>query len=712
MWIGKFALFLAFAAAQLAIAQPVTVDYVEVELVSEPQSIRPGEPFTVALRIDPEPGWYTYWRNPGDVGLATRIDWALPEGSETGEIQWPFPKSFDADGIVSHGYDSEVLLLTEIRPPASWPADQPFVINANAFWLMCHDVCIPGNAELTLTLPVTDAEPQPDPRWQVAFKLTRRLIPQPTDQAEAYFELDGGQFSLLTRSDAPLFANAREVVYLPYENDLIVNTEAQRFEARPNRLYLTQRGNAEPSDIPASLGGAIRITSGVSESSFAVAETVYEIKASHGLPATMAMPEEVVPRGAKLATDGLPFTLLLALGGGLLLNLMPCVFPVLSLKIMSVVESAHCTPREQRLHGIAYTLGVLVFFTIIGGLLLLLRAGGESIGWGFQLQSPWFVGFLIYLLFVMALSFAGTIEFGAGFMGFGDSLAGRGGYVGSFFTGVLAVVVASPCSAPFMGTAIGVGLSQPPLISLSIFLTLGLGMALPFLVIAFVPALGRVFPKPGPWMNVFRQSMAFPLYLTVVWLIWVLGRQTGIDGVAIVLCGMILLRFAIWVWSFQSQTAGGRRKLGWALTWGPVIGALMLLQLPFLNAPLEAGDVVAEAGSKSGWQSFSAERLAQLRSQNKPVFVNMTADWCMICLANERVALSFPSVTRNFKDKGVALLKGDWTNRDPEITRYLQQYGREGVPLYVLYPAQPEGKPQVLPQVLTPMLVQDALKKI
>ena len=373
---------------------------------------------------------------------------------------------------------------------------------------------------------------------------------------------------------------------------------------------------------------------------------------------------------------------------------MPCVFPVLSLKALSLTQgSAH------RAHALAYTAGVLLCFVAIAGLLLALRAGGAALGWGFQLQSPPVVGALAYLMFALGLGLTGMVQLGAGWMGVGQRLTGGNGLSGSFFTGVLAVIVASPCTAPFMGTALGYAVTQPAPVALSVFAALGLGLALPFLLIGFIPALARALPRPGAWMETFKQAMAFPLFLTSVWLLWVLGRQTGADGMALALAGLVVLALALWLWGIAQQQGSRNKRV--------TAAALLLLALwPLWSA---TQSVAPTAGNGTGHaRAWSAETLAALRAEGEPVLVNMTADWCITCLANERVALDTKTVREALTTHGVTYLKGDWTRQDPAITDYLAGYGRNGVPLYVLYPRD-GGAPRILPQVLTPALVRDAL---
>ncbi len=388
---------------------------------------------------------------------------------------------------------------------------------------------------------------------------------------------------------------------------------------------------------------------------------------------------------------------LFAFLGGAILNLMPCVFPILALKVMGLVQANAESPAQRRLHGFSYTAGVLVSFLIVAGLLLGLRSAGAALGWGFQLQSPWVVAGLIYLFFVLGLSLSGFVEFGGRWAGAGQGLTEKGGAVGSFFTGVLAVIVASPCTAPFMGAAMGFALVQPVPVGLAVFLALGLGMAAPFLLLVSVPALARLLPRPGAWMNTFKEILAFPLYATVVWLLWVIGRQTGADGMAAVLGGCLLLVLALWLWRLGNMPPRAAAVAAGLL-------AAVILASPLLHT--------SSARGGSDEAAYSSERVLDQRTGGKPVFVNVTADWCITCLANERVALSSKAVKAAFASNEVAYLKGDWTNSSPHITALLAEYGRSGVPLYLLFPADPSAPAIVLPQLLTPGIVIDALNSL
>ncbi|AQT58884.1 protein-disulfide reductase DsbD [Cellvibrio sp. PSBB023] len=433
-----------------------------------------------------------------------------------------------------------------------------------------------------------------------------------------------------------------------------------------------------------------KITLLVDPAMLSVTEQSVTASTASTTPATINAPPSTT-------NTGWLFAMLLALLGGMILNLMPCVFPVLSIKVMSLAAADR---SRLAVHGWVYTLGIVVCFVGFAIALILARKGGEAVGWGFQLQSPGLIAALTYLFFVMGLSMSGLIHFGGSLMGAGQQLTQKSGLSGSFFTGVLAAVVASPCTAPFMGAALGLALTQPALVCIAIFAALGFGMALPLLLLCYLPTLANRLPKPGAWMDNLKQVLAFPLYLSAIWLLWVYGRQTGVNGMASLCIGAVLITFGCWL---QGRHAAGLwlwlRRLAIAASW---IAALALIfQTPALNN---------QAQQQGRWQAYSPELLADLRSQGRPVFVNLTADWCLTCLANERIALDTPAVEAVFDALNVATIKGDWTNTDPKITELLQEYGRSGVPLYLWFPANHTGKGQILPQLLTKDLVIRTLK--
>jgi thiol:disulfide interchange protein DsbD len=414
------------------------------------------------------------------------------------------------------------------------------------------------------------------------------------------------------------------------------------------------------------------------------------------------------------AGEGLLLYMLFALMGGFILNLMPCVFPVLSMKALSLAKSAGESVHKQRMHGIAYTVGVVAAFVALATVLIVLRAGGERIGWAFQFQQPWFLAFIVYLFFMMALSLSGVFEIGTSLMGAGGGLTQKKGYKGSFFTGVLATTVATPCTAPFMGPALGFALTQTWLVAMLVFVSLGLGMALPILALSFMPALTKYMPKPGAWMETFKQFMAFPLYASALFFLWVLGTQVGVMGMSLVLGVCILMAFAAWLYQRRFTMGPILRTVNYALGTAVLVVAIYLMQTPFLQPVRvsEAVDVDAEGNSAVNYESFSTQRLNEIQESGRPVFVNMTAAWCITCLANEQATLSTEKVKQALLDYDITYMKGDWTNEDPEITAILERFNRPSVPLYVLYPGDTSKEPIILPQILTPGIVIDAFSSI
>ncbi len=667
---------------------------VVAELLFQSETIAAGKPFWAAVSLKPKAPWKIYWRNPGDTGLPTQLQWQLPFGWRAEDTRWPVPMRFEFQGLVSFGYDREAVLLAKIHPPANLEARESFPLGATVSWLACHDICVRGGIKLSRNLQVGSASG--GGKFLSGERISAALsrLPMKPASLKSRFEIREGNLLLTVSAQEGLFENTTGVLLLPMESGLV--SASNRIDAQwsPKRL-----------EIVAALEEAGRQSLGATQ-----ALMILQRPGSEDTYHLDLVPSSAWSSGAERVADGGPSLasiIALSILGGLLLNLMPCVFPVLSLKAIGLVESVNLPTADRRLHGIFYTLGVMGFFSAVGGVFLLLRAAGESIGWGFQLQTPWFVALLVYVLTLLGLNFSGLLTLGGSAMGVGDSLTRGSGYSGSFFTGALAAVVASPCTAPFMGSAVAYAITQPPVYALPVFIGLAFGMALPFLLLAFVPNIGKFLPRPGPWMQVFKQAMAFPLYLTAIWLLWVLGRETDITSVAAILVGLLLLLFATWLYSLGSTQRIFWRYFNRGTAGLAVTAALALLLLPgFHNS-----SAMSSKAAEDFWEPYSGVRLAELRSKNLPVFVNMTADWCISCIANERVALSMPRVRSAFRAKGVVPLKGDWTNNDPEVTQVLKSFNREGVPLYILYPGDGTA-PVLLPQWLTPFNVLKALEAI
>lgn len=672
---------------------------VHVELVSEVASVRPGEPFWIALRQRIAPAWHTFWVNPGDSGEPTRLDWTLAPGVSADAISWPPPQRIPVGPAMSYGYTEEVLLPVRIAPPVDLRPGDTLALRAQASWLVCEKECIPEEAPVALMLPVATRQPAADPRWSVAIARARASLPQPSPWPVAVVAADQ---SVTVNVAAAGLARERieEAWFYPLEWGLIEYAAPQALTVSAEGLALrVARGPLREAVARPVVGVLVvteRLDGGPVRQAFAV-----------------RAPPPAAAGTAAWSWGNLIQALALALAGGLVLNLMPCVLPVLSVKALSLVAHGGRGAAVMRRHGLAYTLGVLASFAIVAGALLSLRAAGEQIGWGFQLQSPGFVTVLAYLLFVMALALSGVVTLGGRVAGLGSRLPGRSGYAGSFFTGALAAVVATPCTAPFMATAVGYALTQPAPVALAVFEALGLGLALPYLALSLAPGWARRLPRPGPWMERLQQFLAFPLYATVAWLVWVLSRQVGPTGLAACLAGLVLLGLGAWLYESTRHSARAARLMVRTVAALCVIAALGLVAVPEAPTATPGAGPAGRAGDPIPWEPYTPDRLAELRARGVPVFLNFTAAWCITCLVNERVALRSPEVATGFADKGVAYLKADWTRRDPEITKILASFDRSGVPLYLLYPVigGRGGQAHVLPQILTERIVLEALER-
>jgi thiol:disulfide interchange protein DsbD len=659
--------------------------HVTASLIGESRNVVPGRPLHLALRQQIQPGWHTYWSNPGEAGLPTTIDWSLPPGFQAGAIAWPTPVRFSSGPVVGYGYADEVVLPVIVEVPADLRPGADVTLSAHVSWLVCSDTCIPEDADLNISLPV-GSNLEPDPNWIDAFASARAHAPRPNPfPTTATSSAD--QLTLrVAMGDA---TRLRNVIFFPAEVGVIDDGAPQSVAVNSQALVLTlRRDKTRPP--PEMLSGVLAFddtAAGAGGTSWAMSISAPVGSAtSHGDPGI-----------------GFIAALLLALAGGIVLNLMPCVLPILSIKALALVQHSQSTPREMRLQGIAYAAGVLASFAVVAAALLGLRAAGAEVGWGFQLQSPLFISLMIYLLFAVGLNLSGVFTIGGRMTGLGSELAARDGYAGSYCAGALATVVATPCTAPFMATAIGYAVTQPWYISIAVLEAIGLGLALPYLVVTFIPRMQRLLPRPGAWMLRLKQALAFPVYGTAVWLIFVLSQQTGAAGITAALAGLVLIAFAAWLYDIVYLSAGSQRRWGIGASALAVASAFALLHLVDEGAPVRASPIGAKAGLE--WQPFSLAKLDALRAEGRPVFVDFTAAWCVTCVVNERIALADPDVVRAFVDGGIAALKADWTRRDADITQILEANGRAGIPLYLFYPkakgADERKPPVLLPQILT-----------
>jgi thiol:disulfide interchange protein len=693
----------------------VASDNVKARLISETDAIAPGQSIWVALEFTIRDGWHTYWRNPGDSGQATKLVWTLPAGLTAGDIVWPAPHRFEIPPLVNYGYAKHVLHLVKITAAGDLKAGAPLALAAKASWLVCSDVCIPESADLQLQLPVKPAGGAVDAGVAPLFAAARGELPN-AQPAATSAKIQGGQLVLtLGKEWGATLSQVRSLAFYPYEEGSIEYAAPQTLSHRQDAAELAMKIGYQPPQ-GASIHGVLLAT----EQSGADAVTVpIEISASltgaagtpPGAAASGAPAALRFPKGAagleKSDTPELPVLVLLAILGGLILNLMPCVFPVLSIKAIGLVEQAKKHPAAVRTKGLVFAAGVVSSMLALAAVLLALRAGGEKIGWGFQLQSPLFVTLMIYLLLAVGLNLSGVFEVGGGLAGVGDGLTQGDSYRASFFTGVLTTLVATPCTAPFMAAAVGAALTQSPFIALVIFAALGVGLALPYLLLSFAPWMRRALPKPGAWMDTLKQIFAFPMYASAAWLLWVLAQQTSSIGLGAALAGAILVALAAWSYQKSKGSSMGGRAAALITALGAVLLAIVL--------PVRFADVAAAASpgaaapSADAWQPYDAAKVAELNAQGRPLLVNFTASWCLTCLVNERNAFADAAVQQVFRGKGVTLMKGDWTNRDPAITQALADFGRAGVPLYVVYNSKPGSTaPVVLPQLLTASIVQSA----
>ncbi|NNL56204.1 MAG: thiol:disulfide interchange protein [Pseudomonadales bacterium] len=727
-----------------------TAPHMQATLLSESRQLVPGQPLQLALRLQPDAGWHTYWRNPGDTGLETRIEWQLPTGFKAGEIAWPVPEWIDYAGLTSFGYHGDTWLLQSVAVPNRdrlvhlpvYDGLRYATLKAQAKWLVCAEVCIPGEAGFELVLPIaapdTTVAATIRPELRDAFARARAAIPVAVEGAPATYSL-GQQLELrVSLQDLPTFnrqpqlfvaskglaANRQRPAVRIIDGMLVASAEKDPYAADPPHFaafLLVASGSQGENPAAFELLAEYDERAGTSAAG-SRADRKADRKADRNAPsllnATGTRDVKVSPAATQTPQRdfGLLYILLLALLGGLILNAMPCVFPVLSLKVISLVEHGNHSARQRHRHGLAYSAGVVGSFLVVAGVLIALRSLGQQIGWGFQLQSPWFVAVLVYVLFILGLSLSGVVELGTSLQNIGQGSLRSGtapdngdNWHASFFTGVLATIVATPCTAPFMGTAMGFALSQPVYVALLTFAVMGLGLALPFLLVAYVPVLARALPAPGNWMVRLKEVLAFPIYLTVVWLLWVFSKQIGSDAAAVLLVGLVMLALAAWLRraTMYSRHNGLGKVLAGTSAGLAVVLVFTAISMGQVASPAKHADTSRGPANSSNAQDYSPARLQEALVKNKTVFVNMTADWCITCKVNERVALKKEAVQTAFAERNIIYMKGDWTNSDPEITAYLEQFGRNGVPLYVVY--KPGQKPAMLPQILTPTMVLEAI---
>ena len=659
---------------------PVDTGKVTASLVSSHNAVPPGGKFHVALRTVLDDHWHTYWKNPGDSGEPVFIDWKIPEGMSKGDIAWPLPQTLATGPIINYGFEGTPIFPVEFTVPDTAELGSVIIVDADFYYLVCKDVCIPEQGKASLPVKIADYEV--DDVWQAEINTALAATPKAGDITGAIRKLDSNV--IIGFQNLPASADVSSAYYFPYDQGVLSHSEPQSVKEGSRGLELVSQADYLWDDgLPETVSGVLSFEQNGKRIGQEVSLAVGQIL-DVGLSGAS---------GPNAAIGGVTLwtAIIGALIGGLILNLMPCVFPVISIKALSVAKSAHGERNVIKREAWLYTAGVIATFLLLTFILLALKAGGSEIGWGFQLQSPKVVGVLAVLLFVIGLNLLGLFEFGTSLQNTGSELTRKSGAAGSFFTGALAVVVATPCTAPFMAGAVGYALAAPALVTLAVFMALAIGFALPFLLIAYVPGLLSKLPKPGPWMIRFKEILAFPMLAAAIWLVWVLSLQAGEDGVLYVLAAMLTAGFAIWCF---------KRKAGFAKILG-AIAVLAAIALPISIYPSQA----AIAHETEAW---SAARVSQLQAENRPIFVDFTAAWCVTCKVNEKVVLDQDRTQKLFADTNTAFLIADWTNKDDTIAQELAKYGRAGVPLYLVY-NQNSVNPAILPQVLTYDVIKSAI---
>ncbi|HVM99905.1 MAG TPA: thioredoxin family protein [Caulobacteraceae bacterium] len=679
-----------------ASAQPFGPGHVKPVLAAESQGAAPGSTIYVALIQTIDRGWHTYWKNPGDAGEPTKIEWTLPAGWKAGDIVWPAPRRLPVGPLMNYGFENRAILATPIEVPATATPGQMAHIAAKVSMLVCADVCVPQDAELALDLPVVAGAAPADPAW--GAPIAKALAAAPKDAGlTATYQLAGGALKVAI-AGAPLAGvTGADAYFFPETPGLIdqARPEAIDLGAQGLTFAATAGGDLTKGPAPARVAGVVETAGG----------QAFEVSAAAGPPPPGSGGLGPPAASAQL---GLAVAALFAFLGGLILNLMPCVFPILSMKAASLIARPH-EAGAARAQGIAFLVGVVGTFLALAGGIIALRGAGEAVGWGAQLQPAVVTAGLALVLLAAALDLSGVFEVGASLQGLGVGLSSRADLIGAVFTGALAVVVAAPCTAPFMGPALGYALTQPALPALAIFTALALGFAAPFTLLAFTPALLRRMPKPGPWMVVFKSALAFPMYGAAAWLLWVLAAQTDRGSLAAALAAAVLVGLAAWIFGVAQRRSalGHRARAGFGAAGVAAAAAVAVVAVaPYGAPPSSASSVAIAAGIPS--EPWSPERVAALRAAGKPVFVDFTAAWCVTCQVNEQTAINTAEAIKAFQRTGAVYLKADWTNRDSAIAKALADQGRVGVPLYLVYGTD-GGAPKVLPQLLTSGLVAQAL---
>jgi len=715
----SFSAVLLFIAT-IAVAQgmPAGAAHTKMHLVADVSSIRPGTSFTVGIVLTMDRGWHTYWKNPGDAGIATEVRWTLPAGFRAGPIQWPTPmKKIEPGDVLFFGYAGETMLLVPMTVDPSARLSGTIDLKADVSWLECEAVCLPGDGSATLSLPVRDAEPQPANAG--IFAHYRAELPRPAaDFSDLSVSHESGpaSVSIHVRSAAG-WKNGGEPDFYP--EPMTDGTPGRTtVSAAADSAVLTVPYTAG-SRAPAGLSGVLVYTTRAGDRR----SVALDLPLGTPAPRKSLLDRSFIPVSSVDASTSLWLYLLFALIGGLLLNIMPCVLPVIALKIFGMVRMAGDQPGRIRRMGWMFSLGILVSFLALASVVIVLKFAGQQVGWGFQFQEPLFVIIMGGVVFAFGLSLFGVFEInlpGAAVAGVSNVLnkqSGEGGYAGSFLEGVFATILATPCTAPFLGTALGFAFAQPWWLILLIFGVVAAGMAIPYLLLTAKPAWMKFLPKPGAWMETAKQFMGFLMMGTLLWLLYIFGKQLGMEAVIAAAAFLLAVGIAAWLVG-RFATLSAKRRTYW-LAWAGAILVTAAGFRIFLMPVLSAREVLTEASAVNAssaqegiaWRPFTTTAVEELLQQRRTVFIDFTAEWCLTCKVNEKTVLSDADVIGRFASAGIAAVKADWTNRNPEITRLLAQFGRSGVPLYVIFPASTPDRPIVLPEVITKGIVLEAIDR-
>jgi thiol:disulfide interchange protein DsbD len=672
---ARYLPFLLIFACPLGAGSIAKTPQLTVDLVAEPTPILSGKTVTLALRFNPVPGWHIYWRNPGDSGLPPSVTWKLPPGWTAGPLQFPFPEKILLPPLVSYGYEQETLLLTTFTIPDYEKIPSSFPIEADIEWLVCKETCLPGKAQLNLTL---STQPKPNIDLQRLFDDVRKDLPTSLPHIPISAKTEGSVLRLTVQPQTKV----GPLNFFP-EGDFLDEYKPSKTEILGSGKLQLTLPLKEKAKLPSSLQGVL------------VAENPWDTSGHRALAISVAL------KSPSSSTSRLPLTLLFAFLGGLILNVMPCVFPILSLKALHLVQISSESRSAARREGIAFSFGVLLSLLSLAALLIILRASGQSLGWGFQLQSPPVVWLLLALLLALSLNLLSVFEFQSLLGGLAAKKKSQG-WAGAFASGLLAVAVASPCTAPFMGVALAAAFALPPHTTLLIFSFLAFGFALPVLLFSFFPALLSFLPKPGAWMNTFKKILSIPMLAAVLWLAWVAYRLSGASAFLPALLGAIALSLGLLLYG-RSQHSFPPSS---TLRWGGLALVLLAAVIPATALKTASTELVSHHPDRLPW---SEEEVARQLAAGHTVFIDFTAAWCLTCQVNERLTLSHPDVQAAFRSNNIAFLVADWTRRDPAITSALHKYGREGVPTYVILRPAPNSTPQLLPEIITPSIVLKSL---